>query len=138
HRQARLIAQAIRDHTGVEVPVLGPARAITAFLLSLLLLGTMIAVALASNSPLVLLGWPAGVALIIFVFEIYPRAYCAHVLLRHVYEETGSPWMDPHRPFKPKDMEAKGEFLIQSFDELPLRWALNPKPYPANRQGVLN
>lgn len=136
--QALTLAKSISEHTGIDVPALTPARIIFVILLSLLLLATMVAIAWLNHMPWVFLGWPAGVALLVFLLEIYPRVYTAHIVLRHVFEETSSPWVDPHRPFKPNNTDVKGEFLIRSFKQFPLRWALKPDPYPPTRQGVLN
>ncbi|MEO8376740.1 MAG: tetratricopeptide repeat protein, partial [Candidatus Sumerlaeota bacterium] len=137
-RQAAHISKAIREHMGVEVPVLSSFRLYAIAGLSVLVLISMIWVGWVNHTPWILAGWPAAVLLLIFTLEVYPRAYIAHVILRHVFEETSSPWADPHRPFKPKGQELKGEFLIGDYEEFPLRWALNPFPHPPNRQGVLD
>ena len=139
NRQARIIAEEINEHTGVEVPVLSTWRIAGAVLLSALLLGVMVLIHWTNDAPLVFLGWPAGVVLFFYLLEIHPRILCASAILRHCFEETSSPWADPHRPFIPKGEEkAAGEFLVRSYDEFPLRWALNPRPYRPTRQGILN
>ncbi len=137
-KQAKILAQSISEHTGIDVPTLSAARVYFVIILSLALLAAMVAIAWLNRTPWVLLGWPAGVLLFVFLIEIYPRVYTAHVVLRHIFEETSSPWVDPHRPFKPNNQEVKGEFLIRAYKEFPLRWALNPHPYPPTRQGVLD
>jgi len=137
-RQAAELARTIEAHTGIPVPVLGTWRLVVAILISLVALALLVTLAWVNASPWALLAWPALVALAFYLLEIHPRALTAYVLLRHVYEETTSPWMDPHRPFKPNRLQVLGEFLLQSYNEFPIRWALKPTPYPDNRQGILN
>jgi tetratricopeptide (TPR) repeat protein len=135
---ARDIANAVREHTGIAVPALTLGRVLAIAAGALLLLAGMTAVAWTSGSAWILAGWPAGVFLLAYLLEVHPRIVTAHVLLRHFLEETLSPWVDPHRPFVPRGAgEAKGEFLVRDAGELPIRWALAPKPYPGERAGVL-
>lgn len=140
NRQAKLLAEVIEEHTGVAVPRLSTWRLFVAAALSLLLLAGMALFVWQGGSWLMLLGWPAGAALIIYLIEVHPRLYVANVVLRHLMEEVLAPWADPHRPFHPKGMKPEpiGEFLITRPEELPIRWALKPIPYPTNRQGVLD
>ncbi|MEQ8821472.1 MAG: tetratricopeptide repeat protein [Sumerlaeia bacterium] len=140
NKQARVLADAILHHTGVEVPVLSVWRLVWALALSLLMLVVLVAVAWVQSAPWVLLAWPAGALLLVWVFELAPRALTAHVLLRHFQEETLSPWSDPHRPFQPAASKTPpiGEFLLESPTLLPLRWTFRPFPYSKSRQGVLN
>ncbi len=138
NKQASMLADAIRDHTGVEVPVLTVWRLLAALLLSLLLLAVMGLIAFVNGTWWVFIGWPAGVLVFFYLFEIHPRVLTAYIVLRHIFEETTSPWVDPHRPFRPRDLNVAGEFLIRRFDEWPLRWALRPFPYSNDRQGMLN
>lgn len=139
NRQAKMIAEAIREHTGIEVPVLSCWRIVGVAILSVLMLVVCLLVGWVNSSPWVLLSWPAGVLVFFYLLELHPRLVTAHIVLRHVFEETASPWVDPHRPFKPGEgAEYAGEFLIRDVGELPLRWALNPFPYAPTRQGLLN
>jgi len=140
NRQARLIGNQISEHTGIEVPPLTIWRFLVALLVSLLLLAALVGIAWFNHTPLVLLAWPAGAFVLFYLLEIHPRVVTAHAMLRHLYEETLSPWVDPHRPFLPARMKDRvaGEFLLRSPDSLPLRWALWPFPYRKTRQGLLN
>lgn len=139
-RQARMIANKITEHTSVKVPTLAPVRIFYVFMLSIILLITMILLAWINHIPIILIGWPAGVLLFAYLIEIHPRILTAHVLLHHMIQQNCVPWADPHIPFVPRKAtpRPKGEFLMQSCDELPVRWALSPNPYPNTRQGVLN
>lgn len=139
-RQARLIAERLRDHTGMKMPVLGIWRPILALTLSIVLLAALVAVAWIQHLPYALLGWPAGTLLLVYLIEIHPRALAATAILRHAYMETQSTWVDPHRPFQPAKLKkaVKGEFLTGTPGEFPLAWALHPHPYGLARQGVLN
>ncbi len=137
-RQARVISSAIKEHTGIDVPTLTPWRPIGALLLSITFLVILVLLAWQQKNYLVLLAWPAGCILFAYLLEIHPRVYTAHVILRHVFEETISPWVDPHRPFEPKGKKCEGEFLIESPGELPVNWALSPYPFGSDRQAVLN
>ncbi|CAN5442253.1 hypothetical protein BH09SUM1_BH09SUM1_24770 [soil metagenome] len=139
-RQARILADAIRHHTGIEVPAMTVGRFFTALFLSFTLLAVVVALAWVNRAPWALLAWPSGTILFVYLIEIYPRLYTAHVLLRHLSEEALSPWSDPHRPFLPKGVNPPptGEFLALGLDTLPLRWAMKPQPYRNGRQGILN
>ncbi|MBI1292338.1 tetratricopeptide repeat protein [bacterium] len=137
-RQAAELAKEISAHTGTPVPTLSSRRLLMAIALSLVALLALVALAWGGHAPLALVAWPALAGLAFYLLEIHPRAYTAHVLLRHAYEETTSPWVDPHRPFKPNRRQVLGEFLVTSFNEFPIRWALRPHPYGDHRQGVLN
>ncbi len=137
HRQAKHIAEGIKVHTGIDVPVLSPTRVVAVAVLSIVFFGALLYVAWLNNTWFLMAIWPVVTVLLYFLLEVFPRAQTAHALLRHFYEETLSPWVDPHRPFNPRRTPAKGEFQIQSLDEFPLRWALNPRPYANTRQGVL-
>lgn len=141
--QAKLsafLADVIEKHTGYAVPNLGVWRFWVFVLLSVLILAGMGWLVLLGGSPIIFVGWPAGLVLFYYLLEIHPRALTAHVMLRHFMEETLSPWADPHVIFQPKGEKVKpiGEFLIHSQKEFPLRWAMKPHPYPGNHQGVLN
>jgi len=140
HRQARLLADKIREHTGVAVPALGAWRIVAALVLAGLLLAVTIDIAWMSHLPWALLGWPAGLVLLVYGLDLFPRSFTALVMLRHLYEETHSPWADPHRPFVPKGTPrpVRGEFLVSTMQEFPLYWAFNPYPFRPTRQGLLN
>ncbi|MDX2176122.1 MAG: tetratricopeptide repeat protein [Candidatus Sumerlaeia bacterium] len=138
NRQAQRISWWVRDHTGVEVPVISTWRLLFALGISLVLLAGLAALAWTQDSLVPLLAWPAGALLLLFLIEIYPMLLTAHVLLRHFMEEVSAPWADPHGEFVPKGHQAKGEFLVRQPSELPLRWVLDMKPYTRDRQGVLN
>ncbi len=137
-RQAQHIAQAINDHIGVEVPLLTPWRIVWTAVLSFLFFAALLGMAWVARSPWILLAWPGGTAVFYYLLVIQPRLFVASVILRHIYEETSSPWVDPHRPFKPHGGSYAGEFLIRAHDEVPLQWARNPFPYSGGAQGILN
>ncbi len=138
-RQAKLLCGLVHEHTGMPVPTLSVGRFFLTLGLTLLLLVALIGIAWENFNLWVLLAWPSGAILLVYCFEIHPRVMVAHAILRHCFEETVSTWVDPHRPFKPKGFEeVKGDFLINSPEELPVRWAMKPKPYSPNRQGILN
>ena len=140
NRQAKTVSRLISEHTGVDVPVLKSWRLVVALGLSFLFLLSLSFMAWINQTPLVILGWIGALILLVYLLEIHPRALSAYVLLRHLYEETHTPWADPELPFKPKliDYEVKGEFNINSLEDFPLKWALNPIPNSKNRQGILN
>jgi tetratricopeptide (TPR) repeat protein len=140
NRQASLLAGKIKEHVGCDVPILGVGRLHLILALSLTLLGGLLALSWLNHYPWAVLAWPGGLVLLVYLLEVHPRAVTGLILLRHFYEETWSPWSDPHRPFIPKAAGdgVKGDFLIDGPEEFPLGWAVRPLPYRADRQGLLN
>lgn len=140
NRQAETVRNIIYEHTGVQVPKLTTGPLFLWLFFSMLSLCALILVGWLNQYPGVLLAWLGGMALIVFLAEIYPRVITAHVLLRHFYEEIQSSWADPEIPFKTHRLKAReeGEFNMKYPGPLPVSWALNPTPYKATRLGFLN
>ena len=140
NRHADTISKNISDHTLVNVLPLTIWRLIATLIFCFAFLVSLGILAWINQTPWVFLAWFACVFLLVYVMEIHPRVFAAHVLLRHFQEELIAPWADPEMPFKPREssQNVEGEFLIGSLEDLPIGWARNPLPYDRSLQGVLN
>ena len=140
NRQAEAISRTISDHTLVNVPPLTPWSIVLAVLFCFVFLVSLGILAWINHTPWIFFAWFACVFLLVYLMEIHPRAFAAHVLLRHFHEELIAQWADPEMPFRPKGLSrnVEGEFLISSLETLPIVWARNPLPYGKSLQGVLN
>jgi len=137
-RQAQYLAETIATHTGVVVPPLKLWRPMAAGILTFLAAVALTWASWTRGTAWPLLAVPGFLAVYFYLLDVHPRLLAAIAILRHCWEETFSLWVDPHRPFRARGEQVEGEFRVRSASEIPLRWALQPMPFPSTRQGVLN